>query len=824
MTRIRSGCYLRYSSRILSARAEVFKRTVTFLMLSTFGGMLPTPNAWAAPLDDVNQYAERCAAELGAGAGAYIPIGQLPGPPNFSDTVEVPVYWNQLPITYQQTGATAGVGRYLFGGLPGKKRNMPGEPGYDNTKADEPGYPDGANTIGNITTKSNLKCDFWSHVNAANGCVPGQRVLQKKIGTCEGNTATNGMACPSDDAVCGAGGACKEVVTWAFIFRRAQPPVTGAPWGEFHPYFFNNLDAVAYKADTGGTCWFDTIQVVPGPAPRAAKLSTTKDRWWEPATVGVPAGIPRAGGKDRDKQNQAKTFWNAPNEIKDAIALNGSSAPGEHCTGCHGNGPVLVSRWVNAGRALSRSEKPFWHPAKLLPNPEFKNFDTPTAKPASHCGGSCHGVWSVSASTTPNGRLAEEMTRDLSLMPALASNYRRQINDATGLPKQGKCVGGANDTMNCAAQTECPAGACMGGQQAGILREMPHPFTLQAPNRMRVPGTPKDWEDTVRSGYDAMSVCRRTCVGGGRPGAPCAENSECPGSTCRAIDPTSCNETKLATIPKFFGAQNRAMSSPPTEQRIAPPLPAEAFKVTRINCLIAANGEETCDYKAEWKDILPTAGNFRKNQSDYFSADQYFLQTASVAAGQKPSTKDYCADTNTKVSATLTDRPGSNWAKSYVASSKIAACQDIQLRLCGGYAFDAPLGAINSHSPVDSRDPGQVENAMTACANKVQIKRSGYRLNLASRRYVQTVTLTNTDTQAAPAPVTFLMLNLSNNATLANGSGTTSAIQPTGTPYVRAGNNALGPGQTVSVRLEFSNPTNKGITYEARVRTGPGDL
>ena len=57
--------------------------------------------ARAAPLDDVNQYADRCAAELGAGAGAYLPVGLLPNPPDFNGTVEVPVYWNEKAISFE---------------------------------------------------------------------------------------------------------------------------------------------------------------------------------------------------------------------------------------------------------------------------------------------------------------------------------------------------------------------------------------------------------------------------------------------------------------------------------------------------------------------------------------------------------------------------------------------------------------------------------------------------------------------------------------------------------------------------------------------------
>jgi hypothetical protein len=65
--------------------------------------------ATAAPLTDINQYADRCSAELGAGTGSYMPIGLLPTPGNFSDSQEVPVFWNQKRITFEETDPASGI-------------------------------------------------------------------------------------------------------------------------------------------------------------------------------------------------------------------------------------------------------------------------------------------------------------------------------------------------------------------------------------------------------------------------------------------------------------------------------------------------------------------------------------------------------------------------------------------------------------------------------------------------------------------------------------------------------------------------------------------
>lgn len=786
------------------------KRSLFTVMLALLGGFLAVGNVPAAPLDDVNQYADRCSAELGAGAGSYLPIGQLPNPANYTDTVEVPVFWNKKRITYVQTGATPDAGHYLFDGMPGKKRNMPGEPGYDNTLPNEPGYPDGANKVGDITKRADLRCDYWSHVNV-NSCVPGERVMEKDVGTCKGGDKDR-QAC-GKDADCTNGGACKEIVTWSFVMRRVQPPVVGAPWGEFHPYYYNNMDAIAFKKDTGGVCWFDTLLT----------QTLTVNNWWvAPGTL--PPGIPRPGGKDADKKTRAKNFWETPAQVRNA------GNPGERCIACHGNGPVLVSRWINQGSAFTRDETPYWHPAKLLTDPIFKKFSG-NMKPAAQCGDSCHDeYWGVSAETMPGGTLANAMIQDGATPPA--SNYRLQIDDATGLKLVGKCAGGANNGMQCAAQADCPNGACKGGQDAGIMREMPHSFDVKALDGSVVPGTPKDWDTEMQPLYNAMKDCRRTCTGGGRAGRLCADDADCqpsPPNTCAAIDPTKCDATEQAKIPGFFGAQSLNDSVPPTKQRIEPPVAAANYAVTRKNCAVAADGSETCDYQASWDDPTTTAAGF--DPIDYHAADKYYLETQSVAnqPAQVPATTKYCSATNTEATTTKAGIVGSNWAKNYTSTGSIEACKKMELRLCGGYAFDSVAGANDAHSPVDSRSDGDAQTAIviTACANNIKMTRSGYRYNRATRRYVQTVTLNNEGSMAVAGPVTYLLFGLSNNATLFNGDGATSCIAPGGTPYLNVGvgaDNALTPGETVTITLEFTNPSNQGITYDSRVRAGAGCL
>jgi len=546
------ACLATQLSMHIVQKLRLWNRRTVCLGLGIIGVASVSTFTIAKPLDDINQYADRCAAEMGAGAGAYMPIGIFPNPPDNTGTEEIPVFWNGKRITYRVTDPTKPEdGEYVFDGMSGKKAGEVGGP-----------YPDGANTAGKITRKQDLKCDFWSHVNEENGCVPGQRILRKDVGTCMEGTKV-GQACSADAGCDDIAGACQDIVTWTFIFRREQPPVPGAPWEEamerkkFHPYYFNNMDAIAFKKDTGATCWFDTFQTdrITG----RQKLSTTVNKWWESATPGVPQGIPRPGGKDTNKQTRAESFWNTPKDVMDPV-----SGVGERCIHCHGNGPVLVTRWINQGGAFTgriAGEIPYWHAAKLFFNPFFQNFAAST-KPAMECGGSCHGSWSVSASTMPGGGLANAMTQNP--IPGHASNYRLQIDDL-GMAFAGTCMGGGNNGNACDAQSLCPDGACKGGQNAGILREMPHPFRVDALDGSRVPGTPKDWDTIVKPEYDAMKVCLRVCApGNARMGQTCADNTECLGSTCPAVDATQCNDAEQADIPDFFGAQDLDASEPPT--------------------------------------------------------------------------------------------------------------------------------------------------------------------------------------------------------------------------------------------------------------------
>ena len=107
-------------------------------------------------------------------------------------------------------------------------------------------------------------------------------------------------------------------------------------------------------------------------------------------------------------------------------------------------------------------------------------------------------------------------------------------------------------------------------------------------------------------------------------------------------------------------------------------------------------------------------------------------------------------------------------------------------------------------------------------STSVSVKRLGFVLNPATRRYAQTVTVTNTSAHPITGPISLVLDNLSANVTLFNASGTTDSLEPpAGSPYMNA-NVSLGPGQSVSFALQFTDPTNAAISYTTRVLAGPG--
>jgi Divergent InlB B-repeat domain len=162
---------------------------------------------------------------------------------------------------------------------------------------------------------------------------------------------------------------------------------------------------------------------------------------------------------------------------------------------------------------------------------------------------------------------------------------------------------------------------------------------------------------------------------------------------------------------------------------------------------------------------------------------------------------------NTSVVVSATPNPGyvfTNWTGNVAAPSLASTTVIMNL------AQTITANFVPCNCPVD-------------VSAEISVTRGGYVLNLATGRYVQTVTLTNISTNSIAGTFSLVLDTLSPNATLFNENGTTDiAYPPAGSPYINAAAASLAPGQNVSVTLQFTDPTRGAITYNTRVLAGPG--
>jgi hypothetical protein len=142
-------------------------------------------------------------------------------------------------------------------------------------------------------------------------------------------------------------------------------------------------------------------------------------------------------------------------------------------------------------------------------------------------------------------------------------------------------------------------------------------------------------------------------------------------------------------------------------------------------------------------------------------------------------------------------------------------------------AFPLPL-VVRDAGGCAARADYTLQVAGPACAAKVtpqiQAGLGGFRRNLATGRWSQTVTLRNQGPGALAGPVALVLDNLSANAALFNLSGLTACAAPLGRPFlvVPVGSDeVLSPGETATANLEFVNSQPAAaITYTPRVLAG----
>ena len=138
--------------------------------------------------------------------------------------------------------------------------------------------------------------------------------------------------------------------------------------------------------------------------------------------------------------------------------------------------------------------------------------------------------------------------------------------------------------------------------------------------------------------------------------------------------------------------------------------------------------------------------------------------------------------------------------------------------------YSHPRSSV-SRATVGTIDIGAYEQQ--SCVSDVTaqftVARGGFRLNAATQRFVQTVTLTSHAGGVLQGPVSLVLTSLSANATLAGNPPSTACVLPVGSRFVNAAAVSLSPGDSTTVTLEFENPTKAGITYTPLVFAGAGE-
>jgi hypothetical protein len=116
-------------------------------------------------------------------------------------------------------------------------------------------------------------------------------------------------------------------------------------------------------------------------------------------------------------------------------------------------------------------------------------------------------------------------------------------------------------------------------------------------------------------------------------------------------------------------------------------------------------------------------------------------------------------------------------------------------------------------------------NAPKNVTGKIDVTAGGYSYNPVTKRFSQIVTLTNNTGSNVQGPVSYVLDNLSANATVVSPTGFTAAQPPAGSPYLNVNvgsDGVLSSGESATVVIQFNNPTRAAITYAPRVVAGSG--
>jgi FG-GAP-like repeat len=151
----------------------------------------------------------------------------------------------------------------------------------------------------------------------------------------------------------------------------------------------------------------------------------------------------------------------------------------------------------------------------------------------------------------------------------------------------------------------------------------------------------------------------------------------------------------------------------------------------------------------------------------------------------------------------------------------------------GAHTFQAAFGSagLQTLTVTDVHHATVAGNAavtvpVTDLGLHVTVTRGRIRYNPFTGRYLQRVTLQNTSGPALHGPVWLVLDGLTPGVRLRNRRGVTRSLAPLGSSYVRITppGDTVAPSNRVSVRLQFTNPARRRISYNVRVLAGDSVL
>lgn len=132
---------------------------------------------------------------------------------------------------------------------------------------------------------------------------------------------------------------------------------------------------------------------------------------------------------------------------------------------------------------------------------------------------------------------------------------------------------------------------------------------------------------------------------------------------------------------------------------------------------------------------------------------------------------------------------------------------------CSGFQYAGSFSLVYDTNAVVRRlDPPAVEIVPSA---DVSVTASGLAYSRVTQTFNGTVTLINTSSTTQEGPLQILLTSLTANVQLSNAAGNYN-----GSPFLTASATNLGPGQSVTVSVQFKNPSNLKISFTPVIYSG----